>query len=225
MAKTQFTQRARGPNKKSKQLLEKINIIIGEYQHLGYKLTVRQVYYQLLSKNIVLSGKNHYRAIQNLIKNSRLEGMVDWEAIEDRTRIPKLPTCFDNISDALNYVAAVYRVDRMEGQSNYIEVWCEKNALSGIIYKITSDYHILYQSNNGFSSITALHEAAERFRNKIGEGYYCILLYVGDLDPSGAQMVVNIQNRFIDFKVDVQVKRIALNFDQVQKYGRQFVFD
>jgi hypothetical protein len=213
MAKTKYTQRARGLNKKSRELLEEINKIIDEYLYLGYKLTVRQLFYQLVSKNIIKNTYQQYRTIANIITNSRMEGLVDWDIIEDRTRIPKLSASFDNVADALDYIASGYRVNRMEGQSNYIEVWCEKNALSGIISKITLDYHILYQSNNGFSSLTALHDAAERLKSK-----ECTILYVGDFDPSGLMMEQNIRSRFNDFKVEVNVKRIALTFDQVQKY-------
>jgi hypothetical protein len=59
--------------------------------------------------------------------------------------------------------AKQYRINRMDGQPNYIEVWVEKDALSGVWYKITSEYHIRLMVNRGFSSCTAMYDAYRRF--------------------------------------------------------------
>ena len=82
-------------SKANRIMLERINTILEEYRNDGYVLTLRQLYYQLVSKDIIPNNDREYAKLSNILKKGRMAGIVDWSAIEDRVRVPKLPcaTC------------------------------------------------------------------------------------------------------------------------------------
>jgi hypothetical protein len=200
--------------------IQGVNSVIDEYTDLGYKITLRQLYYQLVTKNIVANEQKEYKKLSKLLTKGRMEGDVDWDAIEDRLRVPRIPYSFDSVAEAIQDTAETYRIDRQWCQDNYIEVWVEKDAISGILYQITRDYHVRLMVNRGYSSCTAMESAARRFKNQIGIGKKCNILYLGDHDPSGVDMVRDIKKRLADFGVtqDIEVQKIGLTWEQIQEY-------
>ena len=68
------------------QMIEKVNGVVAEYQKQGYSLTLRQVYYQMVARDIIPNNMRSYKNLGNLINDARLAGLIDWLAIEDRTR-------------------------------------------------------------------------------------------------------------------------------------------
>lgn len=200
--------------------LEKLNIIndiLEEYKADGYVLTLRQLYYQLVSRDIIANKLTEYKNLSSLLTDGRMAGIVDWSAIEDRGRQPKIPYWVSGVSGALQDTLDQYRLDRQEEQPKYIEIWVEKDALSNIFYRVTSKYHVRLMVNKGYSSSSAMYDAANRFKEHSGEK---VLLYFGDHDPSGKDMVRDIRDRFNTFRVeDIEVFNPALNFDQIKKYS------
>lgn len=146
-----------------------------------------------------------------------MAGVVDWNAIEDRIREPFIPYWVSNIHEALKDTIDQYRLDRMTDQDVYIEIWVEKDALSGVLKRITSHYHINLMVNRGYSSCTAMHDAAERI--KMHPDKECVILYLGDHDPSGVDMVRDIKARLTEFGADAEVQRIALTMEQITQYN------
>lgn len=217
MSKEQFRSNLH-LGKKNIEKLNIVNEIIEEYLQQGYKLTLRQLYYQLVSRDIIPNNVKEYAKLSGLLVNGRMAGHVDWEAIEDRIRIPKLPYYANSIRNAMNDIIRQYRLDRQDGQDVYIEVWVEKDALSGVLYRITKKYHIRLMVNRGYSSCTAMHDAYERFYNKEDKDKY--ILYLGDHDPSGLDMLRDIEERLEEFGIsDMNVLPIALTHKQIEKYN------
>ena len=68
------------------QMIDKVNGVVSEYQQQGYSLTLRQVYYQMVARDIIPNNMRSYKNLGNLINDARLAGLIDWLAIEDRTR-------------------------------------------------------------------------------------------------------------------------------------------
>jgi len=203
-------------SKSNINILDQINIIIEDYRLQGYKLTLRQLYYQLVSRNIIPNKPEEYAKLSNILVKGRMAGIVDWEAIEDRIRIPKIPYCALNIADAIDDITHQYRLDRMRDQNVYIEIWVEKDALSGVIFRVTNEFHIRLMVNRGYSSATAMYDAANRISDSNKESH---ILYLGDHDPSGMDMVRDIRDRLLEFNVDVEVDHIALTDEQIEKYN------
>jgi hypothetical protein len=203
----------------NKERLEVINGIIEEYNSQNYRLTLRQLYYQLVSRDVIPNKTEEYAKLSIILGKGRMAGYVDWDSIEDRIRRPYIPYWVHDIPDAMNDIIKQYRLDRQQDQDCYIEVWVEKDALSGVLKRVTSEYHINLMVNRGYSSITAMHDAYNRFARADRMGQSGVILYLGDHDPSGVDMVRDISTRLTEFGVDVEVDHIALTDEQISKYN------
>jgi hypothetical protein len=204
--------------------LDQINGIIEEYQDEGYTLTLRQLYYQLVSRDIVPNKQAEYSKLSTLLKEGRMGGIVDWDAIEDRLRKPYSPSSWDNPSDALDSLISQYQLPRMQGQENYLEVWVEKDALSGVLKRVTKMYHVPILVNRGYSSVSAMFDSYKRFKHGLREANSVTILYLGDFDPSGMDMIRDIEDRTNEFAerdydyFPLNVIPIALTMDQIKMY-------
>lgn len=199
-------------------MIEKCNAIIEDYQALGLRLTLRQLYYQLVSRNVIPNREREYKNLGALLSNARLAGKVDWGAIEDRVRHPRRHSEFRNLSDLVDAACDAYRLPRWDTQPAYAELWVEKDALAGVLEPITDRFHAVLMVNRGYSSQTAMFDSANRFRAR-ASGRPATLFYVGDHDPSGEDMVRDIRDRFEMFGVDVGVVKLALTMAQVRTYN------
>lgn len=204
---------------KSKELIAHCQLIITSYLKQNLKLTLRQLYYQLVSKNIIENKERSYKNLSSLVSDARLAGLLDWDAIEDRIRVPKVPLEFENVSELINWANYWYRLPRWRGQDHYVELWVEKDALAGVLQPIARQFHATMMVNRGYSSQSAMYEAANRFKDKFVEGQPGILFYLGDHDPSGEDMVRDIRDRLKMFGVyDLEVKKLALTMDQIEEH-------
>lgn len=186
-------------SKANKIRLDEINDIIEEYKKGGYKLTLRQLYYQLVSRDIIPNIQSEYSKLSKVLKEGRMAGVIDWEAIEDRLRVPYSPAEFDSPEQILDVCINQYRLPRMVNQPVYVEVWVEKDALSGVLKRVTSKYGIPILVNRGYSSVTAMKDAFDRFHEYLDRGQQCWVLYLGDHDPSGQDMIRDITDRIKEF--------------------------
>jgi hypothetical protein len=170
--------------------------IVNRYAKEGETLTLRQLHYQFVGH--VPGYVNHdtaYKKLGDILDDLRYCGIVPWNSFEDRGRKPYLPYSVKDIPDALQDTVDTYRIDRQEDQPVHVELWTEKYALSAIFSKITSRYHVRLVINKGYTSSTAAYEAYSRFAEKIKEGKKVVVLYFGDHDPSGLDMVRDIRER------------------------------
>jgi hypothetical protein len=204
-------------HQKTKELLAKIISIVEEYDRAGYRMTLRQLYYQLVAKNIIANKLSEYAKLSTLLTDARMYGLIDWDFIEDRVRVRKMANEFADIPELIDVAISDYRRERWSDQEYYVEVIVEKNALIGVLDPICRKYHISIFPNVGYGSTTVIHELAERFENK--KDKKCVLLYFGDHDPSGEDMVRDINNRLEIFEVEVEVVKVALTIEQVQQYN------
>ena len=200
-------------SKANRIMLERINTILEEYRNDGYVLTLRQLYYQLVSKDIIPNNDREYAKLSNILKKGRMAGIVDWSAIEDRVRVPKLPYWVRDVQHAIQDTIEQYRINRMQGQQRNIEIWVEKDALSNVLFRVTSKYHIRLMVNRGYSSISAMYDAHRRLRS--GD----VILYFGDHDPSGKDMVRDIRERMKEFGREIDVRPVALTMEQIRRFN------
>lgn len=199
-------------SKKRKQLIESIDGIVSEYSQQGLRITVRQVYYQCVSREIFPNSQDSYKKIADLIADGRMAGLIDWDMIEDRTRYKRENPHWTSPQEIIEVAAEQYRIDTRATQPVYIEAWVEKDSLVSILEATCSHLDVPCFSCRGFPSITALHEAADRFRGKDNP----VILYAGDHDPSGLKIPQVIRERFDDFGVSVELHRIGLTLDQIR---------
>lgn len=211
-------------------LIEQCNSIIEGYLDQGLRLTLRQLYYQCVVRNLFPNEEKSYKNLGSLLNDARLAGKVDWDAIEDRVRKPRKASEWDNIADLVESALYAYRRPRWADQPIYVELWVEKDALAGVLSPIANEYHVTLMVNRGYSSASAMYEASKRFmhgRNQAESEFYdplrrerpAILFYLGDHDPSGEDMVRDVRDRLERFGVqDLTVQKIALTMAQVEEF-------
>jgi len=203
--------------------LDQLDIIVGiaeEYQQQGYKLTLRQLYYQLVSRDIIPNKQAEYKKISHILKHGRMAGIVDWNIIEDRIRVPYIPYWCTGIPGALQDTLKQYRLNRQQNQRVYIECVSEKDALSGILRRVTKQYHIRLMINRGYSSLSAMYDARNRFKSYADAGYRTVIIYLGDHDPSGLDMIRDVRERLAELGLaSIEVIPIALTMDQINQYN------
>lgn len=204
--------------------LDKINTIVEEYKKQGYRLTLRQLYYQLVSRDIISNNLREYAKLSGLLTKGRMAGVVDWDVIEDRLRVPFMPYHCDDIPDSIKDTVDQYCLPRQRNQPVHIEVWVEKDALSGVLRPVTSKYGVYLMVNRGYSSTTAMHDAFRRIAEAIQNDQTAVILYLGDHDPSGIDMIRDIKERVDSFFGRIvpdsvfKVDRIALTQQQIAQY-------
>lgn len=175
-------------------VVARIQEIVTYYESLGYKLTLRQLHYQFVSRNWIVNHDTAYKKLGKILDDCRYCGLVDWNSVEDRGRVSFLPYYVFDIPDALNDTIENYRLDRQDDQNTHIEVWTEKDALSGIMKRSTSKYGVRLVVNKGYTSSSAIYSAYERLAKQLGYRKV-VILYFGDHDPSGLDMVRDIRER------------------------------
>src|SRR3990170_923635 len=99
-------------SKESQTRIDQANEIIEDYRGQGLTLTLRQLYYQFVSKGIIPNTERSYKNLGNVISKGRLAGQIDWDAIEDRVRVPERPPEFENLRELVDGALAVYRLPR-----------------------------------------------------------------------------------------------------------------
>jgi hypothetical protein len=200
-------------------LIDQVNDIIDDYKKQGYSLTLRQVYYQLVARGLIPNNDKQYKIIGNAVNAGRLAGLIDWDAIEDRTRYIRKNSHWDTPKDIIATAAVGYYRDHWVDMDAYVEVWVEKDALIGIVQKACSKWDVPNFSCRGYTSQSEMWRAARRFIDKQEKDKNNVLIHLGDHDPSGIDMTRDIQERLEFFGADVEVKRIALNRDQIDEYN------
>lgn len=136
----------------SLSLIQRINGIITEYDQAGYRLTLRQVYYQLVARGIIPNNERSYKNTGELVSKGRLAGLIDWYAIEDRTRYVRSLPHWNDPGEIVASAARQYRIDLWDTQPQYVEVWVEKDALIGIIEQVARHHDVPCFSCRGYTS-------------------------------------------------------------------------
>jgi len=198
-------------------MIDQMNSIIREYLRQGLRLTARQLYYQFVSRDLVKNNARSYKNLTALLSDARYAGLVDWNAIEDRGRVAWTPSQWDDVAGLVESACASFRLKRWSGQANYVELWVEKQALAGVLEPMADEFTATLMVNKGYSSSSAMYEASKRFERQ-GLARNCVLLYLGDHDPSGEDMVRDIGDRLREFGAEVEVEKIALTMDQIREY-------
>ncbi|ASA22341.1 hypothetical protein [Paenibacillus donghaensis] len=202
----------------SLRLIQEVNAIIIEYQQMGYSLTLRQVYYQLVSRDIIPNNERSYKNLGSLISDGRMSGLIDWDAIEDRTRNLRKNSHWNSPGSIIHSAAHSFAYDKWGDQDNYVEVWVEKDALVGIVGQVCEEMDIPYFSCRGYVSQSEMWAAAQRLEDFAGQKNIHII-HLGDHDPSGRDMSRDICDRLELFGVMVEFERIALNYNQIEEYS------
>jgi hypothetical protein len=204
----------------SLETINRANILIEAYRKDGLTLTVRQLYYQFVSKNWIPNNQKSYKNLASIISDARLAGMIDWDAIIDVTRNLRKPPAWEGRKGFMESVAPQYKIDLWETQKYRPEVWIEKDALLGVLEAPCAIRRTPRFSCRGYTSQTEQYYAGKRFADAKANDQIPVVLYLGDHDPSGLDMTRDHDERLEMFCGEtVMVRRLALTYSQVERYS------
>jgi hypothetical protein len=201
------------------KVVKQANEIIQLYAAQGYDLTLRQLYYQFVSRDLLGNTQQNYKRLGDIVSKARRQGMISWTAIVDRTRNLQAVSTWSSPEEIIDAVARQFKYDLWEGQRNYVEAWFEKDALMGVFERPANVLRVPFFSCRGYTSDSEVWGAAQRMARMRRRGKRPVVLHFGDHDPSGLDMTRDIRERLELFGGGrVEVRRLALNMDQVEEY-------
>ena len=113
----------------------------------GKPMTVRQVFYQATVAGIVEKTEAGYDKVQTDLVQMRKAGSLPYCWLADNTRWQRKPRTFDSVEQALQETARFYRKALWADADCYVEIWLEKDALSGVVYPVTD--HVRRAADGG----------------------------------------------------------------------------
>ena len=190
-----------------------------------WPLTLRQIYYQLVASGRVKNTRSQYTMLSTLVKWMRIDERLPWDVLEDRTRTVTDKRGYENMSEFIEseteWLFDGYARCLVQGQNKYIEVWTEKDALLSIFKGIVLPYCMRAVTCRGYQSVTFIADFYTRAEQAIMRGQTPVVLYFGDLDPSGVQMLeATIETLESELGLQGAIfKRIALLPEHIRKYN------
>lgn len=174
-------------------------------------VTLRQLFYRLVSAQILPNSQNAYKGLSRYTARARREGW--FPDFIDRNRSIHRYRTFDSPLEALRWLKAIYRRPRDEGQDYSIYIGVEK---SGIVEQLTTwfgDLGLGIVALGGYASQSYVDEIA---RDVEAQGRPAVFIYAGDFDASGE----DIERDFLE-RTDCwdESERIALTPAQIQQYN------
>ena len=196
------------------------NAILEEFSGQGFVLTLRQLFYQFVARDLMPNTVADYKRLGRTVADARRAGLIDWERIEDRTRELATFPSWESPADILVSAAHSYREDVWGGQNFRAEVWVEKAALIGVIEPACRRWRIPSMAARGYPSCSELYAAGKRMAEHIRAGLSPVVFYLGDHDPSGLDMTRNLRAELATYtRAPIEVVRLGLNLDQVRDLG------
>jgi hypothetical protein len=187
-------------------------------------MTVRQVFYQLVARGEIEKTEPAYQGtVIRLMTEMRLDGSLPYSWVVDESRRVRITQTYDGIADAIERTAKFYRRSALAQAPDYLEIWCEKDALAGSLWEVTSYFDVPLMVSRGMPSLTFLHASAQAIRNAAEQGKRTFIYQFGDHDPSGVLIPKTIERR-LDEMCELfgcpppQVERIALTEKQIKRY-------
>jgi len=197
-----------GRQAKTIRLIETAREILAE----GHPMTVRQVFYQLVSRQVIENTRGAYQAVSNALVDARREELIPWEWIEDRLRRPRHVSMWSGLADFVETCLRSYRRSVWLTQPNHVEVWLEKDALSGIFEDVLNRYGVTLNVGRGYDGWDSIHNAAIRLDDED------VVLYFGDFDPSGEDMHRSLIERLASLSCEPEVIKCALVREDIRRY-------
>jgi hypothetical protein len=219
VCKARHTKR---PPRRSKAAIEALCGEIYDIIDAYNPMTVRQVFYQLVTRDLIGKTESEYKnTVCRLLAKMRRDGALPYHWISDNTRWMRKPRTFSSVEQMLRVSKRTYRQAIWDNQEDYVEIWLEKEALAGVLCEVTEEWDVALMVTRGYPSLTFLHTAAEVIAAKEKPAH---LYYFGDHDPSGVDIdrfVEESIRRIAGDGIELTFKRVAILPEQIQQYGLQ----
>lgn len=205
-------------NRRTASAYAELDRTIIEVCEADHPLSVRGVFYRVMSAGVVAKSEKEYGVVQRRILKLRRSGELPYSWIADGTRWHVKSRSWDSVEQALADAAVSYRRALWNDQVEYVEVWSEKEAISSIVSPVTDSYDVPLMIARGFASESFLWSTASTIRS-IGKP--TTIYQLGDHDPSGIAAWDHTKRRLRDFapEVEISFERIAVTEEQITTLG------
>lgn len=209
-------------NRRTKAEVEAVREAAREELAANHPMTLRQVHYRLVSRDDIVHPNtlSAYDTLSRWLRDDRLDGYIPWEWMEDRMRVARGWEGYSDPAAFLTNVLGRYYRDpwQDEGQGHYVEVWLEKDALSGIFSGVLGRYRVTLNVGRGYDGWTSIKRAAERYQlQRHDHGRDTTVLYFGDFDPSGEDMHRSLIERLGVLGAYPEVLKVALTSEDARR--------
>jgi hypothetical protein len=209
--------------------------VLNNYASDGYDLTLRQLYYQMISRDLfpeswvdpvegTKNNQKNYTRLGSIVNDARLAGLMDWDVIVDRGRSTEANSHWRHPGSILRSASIWFGIDKWHDQPVRIEVMCEKQALEGVLVPVCNELDVPFTSNKGYASQSFMYRKGKEMARAAADGKNVHILYLGDHDPSGLDMDRDVEERLrmfaghelaLHFK-NLDLTRVALTTPQVK---------
>lgn len=206
--------------RRTKVEINAIKQAIYDLLYLEHPMTLRQLFYRLVSNGTIEKRENEYKSLANFTKNMRMNNELPFRWLADNTRWQRKPESYSSLEEGVEIFAEAYRRDIWVNQRNYLEIWIEKDALAGVFYEVTAEFDVPLMVSRGYSSLSYLHGAAKQIEYKDKPTY---IYYFGDYDPSGRDIPRDIETKLRMFAPDAEIhfEIVAVTPEQIETFNLQ----
>lgn len=209
-------KRKRRTNQELRAILNAARAIIAEENGA---ITIRHLFYRLVALKLIEKTESEYAKLGSYLMKWRRSKEIPWSAFADNTRYYYGTRGYFSIEDALRDTRDSYRRNLWASQDTFIEIWCEKDAIASIISEVANSFGVRVFPLHGFSSGTALYNAADTFKRAIDAGKEVHIYYFGDYDPSGLYIDRSaLKSLREDHGVNPDFQRIAIRSEHIRQY-------
>jgi hypothetical protein len=180
-------------------------------------MTVRQVFYQATVRGFVEKTEAGYNKVQSDLTVLRKGGILPYDWLTDHTRWRRKPQTHSSVKEALADIAKFYRKALWTDAECHVEIWLEKEALSGVISPITDLYDVPLMVAKGYPSLSFLYGAAEYIGTLLVSAY---VYHLGDFDPSGVNAGEKIEQTLRELApaAEIHFERLAVTTEQIRDW-------
>ena len=180
-------------------------------------MTVRQVIYQATVLDVVEKTESGYSKVQTDLARLRRNGLLQYDWIVDNTRWVRQPTTWRSIEDALDETARLYRKALWQDAEASVEIWLEKDALSGVVWPVINEYDVPLMVTRGYASLSFLHAAAVAIAR---DDRPTFIYHLGDFDPSGVDAAKKIERELRRGApgAEIRFERLAVTPEQIRAW-------
>jgi hypothetical protein len=182
--------------------------------------TIRGLFYHLVGAGLIEKTEAAYKStVVRLCTDMREAGELPWEWLTDNSRWMRKSPSYNSIDDFRERVKSLFRRALWRDQNRYVEVWCEKATLAGLIVDETDEWDVPLMCTSGFSSVGFLHSAALEIESRACRTF---IYYLGDYDPSGLKIWENTQTKlrqYMQFDDLISFEKLAVTPEQITTYN------
>ena len=192
--------------------------------------STRAIYYFLGAKNEIPLTERGYKALNALTVDMRKRGEIPWGYFpvlrgangRGASTYQDPESFFDMYKNWFLNSARYYHLPRWLYQSYHVEVWVEKVGLLPDVERAVQGLDIQCRSVGGFPPWEFVYDnidSIKEYMNDRRKDSQFVVLYLGDLDPSGRDIPRQLKESLEFFNLDVDLEWVGITPEHVERYG------